>query len=121
MDYEHHDKDHDNVGNNNDDYDLVVLQIYMENVIYKQWIDCTLFLTCYHHWGIIFLGMLWNLDFYTNIIKEQISKNTHGELFINRKLDFFVHLLLNLFLNLQVWSNKVICPGKLNIYIFNAL
>ena len=49
MDYEHHDKDHDNVGNNNDDYDLVALQIYMENVIYKQWIDSALFLTCYHH------------------------------------------------------------------------
>ena len=49
MDYEHHDKDHDNVGNNNDDYDLVALQIYMENVIYKQWVDCALFLTCYHH------------------------------------------------------------------------
>lgn len=49
MDYEHHDNDHDNDGNNNDDYDLVALQIYMENVIYKQCIDGALFLTCYHH------------------------------------------------------------------------
>ena len=49
MDYEHHDNDHDNDGNNNDDYDLVALQIFMENVINKQCIDGALFLTCYHH------------------------------------------------------------------------